>query len=75
MSQIAQRLKDARTAAGITQEALAQSAGLSLPTIQRSEAGRHEPSVPTLRCLAAALGVSVADLIGDGAPAEAGDAA
>lgn len=65
MSQIAQRLKDARSAAGITQEALAHSAGLSLPTVQRSEAGRHEPSISTLRCLAEALGVTVSDLLGE----------
>jgi transcriptional regulator with XRE-family HTH domain len=69
MSQIAQRLKDARSEAGLTQEALARDAGLSLPTVQRSEVGRHEPSVSTLRCLAAALGCSVADLIGEEASA------
>lgn len=75
MSQIAERLKAARTAAGLTQEALARRADLSLPTVQRSEAGRHDPSLTTLLALVNALDVSLEDIVGPGAPAEAGDAA
>jgi transcriptional regulator with XRE-family HTH domain len=45
------------------QEDLAHEAGISTSTLSRIERGMHEPSLTTLRKLAAALEVSPADLI------------
>ena len=44
---------------------LAADCGLDQSVISKYELGRAEPEVPTLRKLAAALDVAVADLIGD----------
>jgi transcriptional regulator with XRE-family HTH domain len=49
-----------------SQEDLAHAAGISTSTLSRVERGLHQPSLPTLRKIAAALGVSPADLIGAG---------
>jgi transcriptional regulator with XRE-family HTH domain len=46
-----------------SQEDLAHAAGISTSTLSRVERGLHQPSLPTLRKIAAALGVSLADLI------------
>jgi transcriptional regulator with XRE-family HTH domain len=45
------------------QEDLAHEAGISTSTLSRVERGLHQPSLPTLRKLAVALGVSLADLV------------
>jgi transcriptional regulator with XRE-family HTH domain len=45
------------------QEDVAHEAGISTSTLSRVERGLHQPSLPTLRKLAAALDVSVAELI------------
>jgi transcriptional regulator with XRE-family HTH domain len=45
------------------QEDLAHAADISTSTLSRVERGLHQPSLPTLRKIAAALGVSLADLI------------
>ncbi|HEV3319627.1 MAG TPA: helix-turn-helix transcriptional regulator [Solirubrobacteraceae bacterium] len=45
------------------QEDLAHEAGISISTLSRVERGLHQPSLPTLRKLATALDVSLADLI------------
>jgi transcriptional regulator with XRE-family HTH domain len=45
------------------QEDLAHEAGISTSTLSRVERGLHQPSLPTLRKLAAALGVPLADLV------------
>jgi XRE family transcriptional regulator, regulator of sulfur utilization len=45
------------------QEDLANAAAISTSTLSRVERGLHQPSLPTLRKIAAALGVSLADLI------------
>jgi len=45
------------------QEEVAHAAGISTSTLSRLERGLHQPSLPTLRKLAAALGVSPAELI------------
>ncbi len=47
---------------GWTQSDLAEEAGLTLETVSNVEIGRHEPRPSTLRKLARALGVEVADL-------------
>jgi transcriptional regulator with XRE-family HTH domain len=46
-----------------SQEDLAHAAGISTSTLSRLERGLHQPSLPTLRKIAVALGVSLADLI------------
>jgi transcriptional regulator with XRE-family HTH domain len=45
------------------QEDVAHAAGISTSTLSRVERGLHQPSLPTLRKLAVALGVSLAELI------------
>lgn len=45
-----------RIAQGLTQEELAERAGLRQPNIARLEAGKHAPSLDMLRRVAAALG-------------------
>lgn len=45
------------------QEDLAHEAGISTSTLSRVERGLHQPSLPTLRKLAVALEVSLADLV------------
>lgn len=49
---------------GITQNALAQSAGVNRVTVAEIETGRKQGSVATLRKLAGALGVAVDELTG-----------
>jgi transcriptional regulator with XRE-family HTH domain len=56
-------LKHLREEKGLTQEALAAKAGLSLGYIARLEIGRHDPSLSTLIKLAKALKVKVGDLL------------
>jgi transcriptional regulator with XRE-family HTH domain len=48
---------------GRPQEDVAHEAGISTSTLSRVERGLHQPSLPTLRKLAAALDVSLAELI------------
>jgi transcriptional regulator with XRE-family HTH domain len=63
---IGDRLERLRTAAGMTQQALATKAGLSRSVVIHIEAGRiPDPRLSTLPVLAGALGVSVAELIGE----------
>lgn len=59
-----ERLRQLRAQAGLTQLQLAVKAGLGLTCIHTLEAGRGQPSLPTLRKLAAALEVSLDDLAG-----------
>jgi transcriptional regulator with XRE-family HTH domain len=49
----------------ITQEDLSHAASISTSTLGRIERGTYEPRLPTLRKLAQALGVPVADLLAD----------
>jgi predicted nucleotidyltransferase/DNA-binding XRE family transcriptional regulator len=49
-------LREARTAAGLSQAELAQKAGVTQSVISVYEAGRRQPSVPTLTTLIAATG-------------------
>jgi putative transcriptional regulator len=57
---IATRLKELRTAAGMTQAELAAKAGLSLQGLWQIESGRRDPSWSTVVKLAKALNVSLA---------------
>ena len=60
---LAERLKDARRAAMLTQEELAQESGVGVATIIRIERGQIlEPRFSTLRKLARALDVEPLEL-------------
>lgn len=62
---IAQRLKALREVAGMSQQSLAVSAGLSVSLVSQIERGsRADPRMSTLTALAVALGVSLDELVG-----------
>ena len=52
------RLRELRTAAGLSQPALAQMVGLTVRQISRLETSAQVPTWPTILALAKALGVS-----------------
>lgn len=56
-------VRQARHAAGISQEQLAERSEISRPTIARIEGGTHSTTIDRLWAIAAVLGVSAADLI------------
>jgi len=68
------QLRAARALLGIDQKALAELAGLSVPTIQRMEAseGVIRGNVDSLMKLIGALDTAGIVLIGDSAPSEGG---
>jgi transcriptional regulator with XRE-family HTH domain len=70
----AAQLKAARALLGMDQRALAQAAGLSLPTVQRMEAskGTVRGTVDSLVKLVAALEAAGVELIAEGAASAAG---
>jgi transcriptional regulator with XRE-family HTH domain len=55
------RVRSLRMAAGVTQEKLAEKAGISLKHLGELERGRSNPTLSSLEALAAALGVSLAE--------------
>ena len=55
------RLKELRQRASMSQEDVARAAGVSLSAITKIEGNKVEPSWPTVRAIAKALGVSVAE--------------
>jgi transcriptional regulator with XRE-family HTH domain len=61
------RVKELREARGLPQAELARLAGCAIPTITRLERGEGRPNRADLERFAAALGVTVEDLI-DPAP-------
>jgi transcriptional regulator with XRE-family HTH domain len=62
---IARRLKALREVAGMSQQSLAVSAGLSVSLVSQIERGsRVDPRMSTLAALATALGVSLDELVG-----------
>jgi len=62
-SKLSVKLKRLRGQKGMTQEALARKAKVSLGYLARLEIGRHDPKLGTLQKLAKALGVEVAELL------------
>jgi DNA-binding XRE family transcriptional regulator len=52
-----------RQAAGLTQGALAERAGLRLSTVSDIERGKIDPRLSTLRALADALGTDIDDIV------------
>ncbi len=64
MAPLRETLKRERRRSALTQEELAEKAGVGIVTIRRIEQGeKTEPRVSTLRKLAAALGISTRDLL------------
>jgi transcriptional regulator with XRE-family HTH domain len=64
MKDFGRRLEEIRTDAGLTQTALAKALNTSQSAISQMESGEREPSFDMLRRLAAALGVTLAYLMG-----------
>jgi transcriptional regulator with XRE-family HTH domain len=60
---MAKRLKTLRRRRGLTQEALAERAGLSRTYLARLETARQDPTLSTLVKLAKAFGVPVTALL------------
>src|SRR5947209_4003811 len=60
---IKDRLRELRTAAGLTQQGLAIKAGLTVSAVVQMEAGKiKDPRMSTLRALASALDVTIDEL-------------
>ncbi len=64
------KLWEIRNAQGYTFRALAEKVGMSYVALFRLEWGDTDPRLSTLRKLAKALNVTVAEIIGEGKPAE-----
>ena len=62
--QVGARLRQLRQARKLTQEQLAERAGLSYKFIGEVERGRGNPTLTTLSALGDALGVGLVDLLG-----------
>ena len=65
-----ERLRNQREKAGLTQEALARAADLSLSSITKLERGGMDPSWSTIQKLARALGVTCEAFMEDAAGSE-----
>ncbi len=66
MAPLKEKLRTERRRAALTQEELAEKAGVGVATIARIEGGKmEEPRVSTLRKLAGALGIEPRDLLED----------
>jgi transcriptional regulator with XRE-family HTH domain len=65
---VAPNLRERRRAAGLTLEAAASRAGLSVAHLSRLETGRRQPSLPVLLSLSRSYGTTVSDLLGETPP-------
>ena len=68
--QIGQRIRKYRKAYGLSQEALAERVGISVPHMSHIETGNTKLSLPVLVALAQALEVRTDDLLFDGSRKE-----
>ncbi len=68
VDQVGSQIKRARTMRGWSQRDLAKKAKVTAETVSSLENGLHEPRPSTLRKLAGAFGVEVADLFGEARP-------
>jgi transcriptional regulator with XRE-family HTH domain len=66
------RLRVIREGKGVSLRALKRVSGVAVATLARIEAGGYDPRLSTLKKLAMALGVTVADLIGETARKKGG---
>lgn len=62
---VSERLREERHRAGLTQQALAERAGLDKQAVSLIENAHATPRLDTVKRLAHALGMSAADLIAD----------
>ena len=69
--EIGRRVRKLREERHLTQEALAEAAGVSVPYVSHIERGIKKPSLGTLLRLSAVLGVTVDTLLRGNQPAEA----
>lgn len=60
---IGARLRDARTAAGLTQERVAECAGIDNKTVHRIEYGTSDPTLTVLLLIATAVRLPLAELV------------
>ena len=66
LATLAKNVRGAREAGGLSQEALAEQAGVDIRTVQRLEAGTLRATVQTLYFIAQAFGVDPAELFRPG---------
>lgn len=59
------RLREIREGKGVSLRALKKASGVAVSSLARLEAGQGDPQLSTLRKLAKALNVTVAELIGE----------
>lgn len=62
---IGERLREGRKACSLTQAELAVMTGMSRPSVVNIEAGRQETTATQLSVLAAAVGLTVGQLVGE----------
>jgi transcriptional regulator with XRE-family HTH domain len=62
---VANALRSRRIAAGLTQEAIAQAAGVTYQQVQKYETGENRVSLRRCRAIAAALDCRMSDIIRD----------
>jgi len=60
---VGEKIRQFRTAKGLSIEELAQRAGMQRPNLSRLEHGKHRPSLVTIERLAEALDIPVVDLV------------
>lgn len=63
---VAERIRNARKKAGLTQKQLAEKAGIATVTLQQYEGGKRQPRMNKLQDIAIALGIPTGELIGPG---------
>lgn len=64
-ARFAANMRGLRLAAGLTQEALSEAAGMEAAEISRLERGGRDPQLRTMVRVARGLGVTVAELVKD----------
>jgi transcriptional regulator with XRE-family HTH domain len=67
-ARVRRRLRELRTAQGLTLQQVAERASVDVSTLSRLEAGKRRLALDHLPALAAALGVSADELLGAAAP-------
>ena len=58
-------LRERRRGLNVTQERLAEAAGLTPTFVSMMERGQYQPTLQTVFAVAAGLGIDVADLVAD----------
>lgn len=58
-----ERMRLLRTTKGLTQDEIAKRVGIKQPCVAQYERGSKQPTIPTAKAIAEALGVSIEELI------------